>query len=137
MPDEPLQISVSYPMDGLLNANGRVYPPELFKEAMEKAAREGKLKVDIGGTQEPWLKGKPITLGNKRFVDPKMQIESMDMGPDGELQAVIRVEEQAGAVDQLAAVARDDEDALERRLDDGLGSSSKSTKSSDGDGQTR
>jgi len=122
MSDDPLQISVSYPMDGLPNKNGRVYPPELFKEAMEKAVREGKLKVEIGGQCEPWLKNKPISLGGKRFVNPKMQIESMDLGPDG-LQAVVRVEEQAGAVDQLASLADEDE--------------SKSSSVSEGDGQTR
>ena len=130
-----LSISVSFPC-GLPNKNCRIYPPEVMKEAIEKAAREGTLKVEVGGTQEPILRSKPVKLGNRRYIDPKMTILSMDLMPDGDLQGVVEIEEQAGVVDQLAAVARPDEPTPDPRRD-GLGLSSKSKKLTDGDGQTR
>jgi len=106
MSDEPLTISVSFPMPNEPNKNGRVYAPGVFEAAMKKAMAEGKLEVSMGGMSEPVIRNKPFELGGTRVVAPKFTMESVALLPDGSLGAKFRVEEQAGAIDRLADIVR-------------------------------
>ena len=109
MTDNKVNVSVQHSVMRA-DSNGRIYPPEVMRAALDQARRDGTLDVRVD--PDP-VSGKsvtaPVQIGDKRFVNPKFTLVSYAMGEDGSLSGSFEVEELAGAVDRLADVARADE----------------------------
>lgn len=99
--------------DADVNKNDRIYSTDAVRrmvEMVEKARAKGRdpleqVKVSVGGDVQPSLRGEPVEIGGRVYVDPKMELLGLNEDADGNLMATVRIEDQADVVDQLAVRA--------------------------------